>query len=46
MLATFEVDGRVVVESKMEEVYRSVVSSLGPSDCTVVVQVVHSLLYS
>lgn len=39
VLATFDVEGRVVVDSKMDTVYRDVVSSLGPSDCTVVVQV-------
>ena len=39
VLASIEVEGRTVREDAVNAVYREVVSSLGPSDCTVLVQV-------
>lgn len=39
VLAVIEVEGSVVSSSSLNAAYESVVASLGPSDCTVVVQV-------
>nr|XP_045612351.1 synaptojanin-1-like isoform X2 [Procambarus clarkii] len=39
VLAVFDVEGCSVIDSKLTNTYESVVASLGPSDCTVVVQV-------
>lgn len=39
VLAVIDVEGCTVIDSKLASTYESVVASLGPSDCTVVVQV-------
>ena len=39
VLAIIDVEGCTVLDSKLTNTYESVVASLGPSDCTVVVQV-------
>lgn len=39
VLAVIEVEGCEVDDAKLTQDYESVVASLGPSDCTVVVQV-------
>ncbi|XP_066988660.1 synaptojanin-1 isoform X2 [Macrobrachium rosenbergii] len=39
VLAVIDVEGCTVLDSKLTSTYESVVASLGPSDCTVVVQV-------
>lgn len=39
VLAVIDIEGRTVIDSKLASSYEAVVASLGPSDCTVVVQV-------